>query len=94
MAHYRKFQNYETKTGGCIPSKNNIKTQKTKSRWLASNITFKLLHTGCLIAHVKITAKVCFWVKFVSSNMLKFFLMNLVHFIHKNRHGEEVHEKS
>ena len=47
-----KIQNYETVKGGCIPSKNKLKTQKfNKSRWLASDINFKLLHTGCPNAH-------------------------------------------
>ena len=33
----------------CIPSKNKFKTQmNNKLRWLASDINFKLLHTGCL----------------------------------------------
>ena len=46
------LQNYETVKGGCIPSKNNFKTQKhNKVRWLASDINFKLIHTGCPIAH-------------------------------------------
>ena len=36
---------------GCIPSKNKFKTQKNnKLRWLASDIKFKILHTGCPIA--------------------------------------------
>ena len=52
VAHYRKFQNYETVKGGCIPSKNKFKTQKyIKLMWLASDINFKRLHTGCSIAH-------------------------------------------
>ena len=52
VAHYRQFQNYETVRGGCIPSKHKFKTQENdKSRWLASDINFKLLHTGCPIAH-------------------------------------------
>ena len=47
-----KFQNYETVKGGCIPSKDKFKAQRNyKSRWLASDINFKLLHTGCPIAH-------------------------------------------
>ena len=38
--------------GGCIPSENKFKAQiNNKLRWLASNINFKLLHTGCPIAH-------------------------------------------
>ena len=38
VAYYRKFQNYETVKGGCIPSKNKVKTQKNnKLRWLASD---------------------------------------------------------
>ena len=38
--------------GVCIPSKNKLKTQKyTELRWLASEITFKLLNTGCSIDH-------------------------------------------
>ena len=46
------FLNYETVKGGCIPSKNMFKTQKSnKLTWLASDINFKLLHTGCPIAH-------------------------------------------
>ena len=41
-----------TVKGNYIPSKNKFKTQKhNKLRWLASNINFKLLHTGCPIAH-------------------------------------------
>ena len=48
MDHYRNFQNYESVKGGCIPSKNKFKTQKyNKLRWLASDINFKVLHTGC-----------------------------------------------
>ena len=48
-----KFQNYEIVKGGCIPSKNKSQIQRNnKLRWLASDINFKLLHTGCLIAHV------------------------------------------
>ena len=47
-----KLQNYETVKGGCIPSNNKIKTHKNnKLRWLASDINFKLLHTGCPIAN-------------------------------------------
>ena len=47
-----KFQHYETVKGGCIPSKNKFKTIKNnKLRWLASDINFKLLHTGFAIAH-------------------------------------------
>ena len=49
----KTFQNCETVKGGCIPGKNEFKTQKNnKLRWLASDINFKLLHTGCPIAHV------------------------------------------
>ena len=29
VAHCRKFQNYETVKGGCIPSKKKFKTQKS-----------------------------------------------------------------
>ena len=48
----KKFQNNEAVKGGCIPSKNKLKTQKnTKLRWLASDINFILLHTGHRIAH-------------------------------------------
>ena len=47
-----KFQNYETVKGGCTPSKYKFKTQRNnKLRWLASDINFKLLSTGCPIAH-------------------------------------------
>ena len=36
----------------CIPSNNEFKTQNTtKLRWLASDINFKLLHTGCPVDH-------------------------------------------
>ena len=43
-----KFQNYETVKGDCIPSKTKFKTQKknNKLRWIASDIDFKLVHTG------------------------------------------------
>ena len=35
-----------------MPSKNNFKAQKhNKLMWLASDINFKVLHTGCPIAH-------------------------------------------
>ena len=52
-----KLQNYETVKGGCITSTNEFKTQiNNKLRWLASVINFKLLHTGCPIAHA-FTAK-------------------------------------
>ena len=47
-----KFQNYVTVKGGCVPSKNKFKTQiNNRLRWLASDINFKLLRTGCPIAH-------------------------------------------
>ena len=46
-----KFQNYEALKGGCILSKNKFNLKNNKSRWLASDISFKLLHTGCPIAH-------------------------------------------
>ena len=47
-----KFQNNETVKGGCITSKNKFKTRiNNKLRWLTSDINFKLLHTGCPIAH-------------------------------------------
>ena len=47
-----KFRNYETVRGGCIPIKNRFKTQEyNQLRWLASNMNFKLLHTGCPKAH-------------------------------------------
>ena len=47
VVHYRKFQNYETVRGSCIPSKNDFKTQKKiKLRWLASDINSKLLDTA------------------------------------------------
>ena len=37
---------------GCIPSKYKFKTQKyNKLRWLASDLNFKMLHTGCPNAH-------------------------------------------
>ena len=49
-----KFQNYETVKGGCLPRKNNFKTQiNDELRCLASDINFKLLHTGCSIAHAQ-----------------------------------------
>ena len=50
----KKIQNYETEKGGCIPSKIKLKTQKENNKlgWLASDINFKLVHTGCPIAHV------------------------------------------
>ena len=53
VAHNRKFQNYETVTDGCIPSKNKFKNTKknTQLRWLASDANFKLLHIRCPIAH-------------------------------------------
>ena len=35
--------------GGCIPSRNKLKNNKF--RWLATDINFKLLHTGCPITH-------------------------------------------
>ena len=55
-----KFQNYETVKGGRIPSKNKFKTQKnSKLRWLASDINFKLLRTGCPITHDYV--KFLFW---------------------------------
>ena len=48
MAHYRKFSKLRNSKGGCIPSKNKFKTQiNNKLRWLASDLNFKLLHTGC-----------------------------------------------
>ena len=44
--------NYEIVKGGCIPSKYKFKTQKyNKLRWLASDLNFKLLHTGCPNGH-------------------------------------------
>ena len=44
--------------GGCIPCKNNFKTQKNnKLRWLATDIDFKLLYIGCPIAHDIIVLK-------------------------------------
>ena len=47
-----KFQNNETMKVGCIPSKHKFKTQiDNKLRLLASDVNFKLLHTGCPIAH-------------------------------------------
>ena len=47
------FQNYETVNGACIPNTYKFKTQiDNKLRWFASDINFKLLHTGCPIAHV------------------------------------------
>ena len=51
----RKAQNYEMVKGGFILSKNKFKTRKknNKFRWLASDIIFKLLHTGCPIAHAE-----------------------------------------
>ena len=53
VAFYRKFQDHETVRGGCIPSKNKFKTQEknTKLRWLASDVNFKLQHTGCPTTH-------------------------------------------
>ena len=47
-----KFENYQTVKGGCIPSKNEVKTQKRiKLRCLASYLNFRLLQTGCPIAY-------------------------------------------
>ena len=46
-----KFENYETVKDGRIPSKDKFKDKNNKLRWLASDINFKLLHTGCPIAH-------------------------------------------
>ena len=47
-----KFQNYDTVKVGCIPSRNEFKTQKNNElRWLASDINFILLHAGCPTAH-------------------------------------------
>ena len=52
VTQYRKVYNYETVTGGCVPSKIKFKTQKSrKLRWLASDMNFKLLHIGCPVAH-------------------------------------------
>ena len=52
VAHYRKNSNYETVKGGCITSKYKFKTQMyNKVRWLASDLNFTLLHTGCPNAH-------------------------------------------
>ena len=53
---YEKFfkleSYYETVKGGCFPSEYKFKTQKyNKLRWLASDLNFKLLHTGCPNAH-------------------------------------------
>ena len=48
----KKFQNYETAKGDCIPSKNKFKTQtKNKLRRLASTMNVKLPNTGCPIAY-------------------------------------------
>ena len=45
---------FGTVKGGCIPSKNKFKTQiNDKLRWLASDINFKLQHTGFPIADGK-----------------------------------------
>ena len=47
-----KFQNNETVKCGCIPSKNEFKTQKhTKLRSLASDTNLKVLQTWCPIVH-------------------------------------------
>ena len=52
VADYQKFQNYETVQGGSIPCKKKFKTKiNTKLRWLTPDVNFKLLQTGCPIAH-------------------------------------------
>ena len=78
MAHYRKFQNYETLKGDCIRSKNKFKTQKNnKLRWLATNINFNsytlvLLQTTSdekvLDKHVPSHNVVVWWCKGCSSH--------------------------
>ena len=40
--------------GGCIPGRDKFKTQRNSMfRWLATDIKFKLLHTGCPITHAQ-----------------------------------------
>ena len=52
VAHCRKILNYEAMKGGRTPSENKFKTQINNTLWwIASDINFKLLHTGCPIAH-------------------------------------------
>ena len=47
-------QNYETVKGGCILIGSKNKNTINKLKWLSSDIKFKLLHTGCPIAHGQI----------------------------------------
>ena len=56
-----RFQNNETVKGGYVPSKNKFKnTKNNKLRWLAADINFKLLHSGCPIARGKSLLKIAY----------------------------------
>ena len=55
MAHYWKFQDYETLKGGCVRSKNKFKTQKkSKLRWLATDRNLNCYTLGVLSLMIKI----------------------------------------
>ena len=49
VAHYSKFENYETVKGGCVPSKNKFKEKNNKLRWLATDINFNCYTLGVLL---------------------------------------------